>query len=190
MTIFGLGNPGLKYRSTRHNAGFLFLDQLVRRSRKRYSRGRFYDRASIRIHGAEMLCVKPRSWMNVSGSAIAAMLGSEDRDILIILDDINLPLGRMRLRPRGSDGGHLGLRSIIDALGTDDFPRLRIGVGQPSVDAAEYVLGRFSTAEKKVLKTVIDHGIKGIRMLVCDGLEKAQNYINSIRIESDFSAKK
>lgn len=123
--------------------------------------------------------------MNVSGSAIAAMLDSEDRDILIVLDDINLPLGRMRLRPRGSDGGHLGLRSIIGALGTDDFPRLRIGVGQPSVDAAEYVLGRFSVDEKKVLKTVIDHGIKGIRMLVRDGLEKAQNYINSIRVELD-----
>ena len=185
MTIFGLGNPGLKYRSTRHNAGFIFLDQLVRRSRKRYSRGRFYDRAFIRIRGEEIHCVKPKSWMNESGIAIAAILGSEDRDILIILDDINLPLGKMRLRPKGSDGGHLGLRSIIDALGTDDFPRLRIGIGQSSMDAAAYVLGRFSAAEKKVLKSVIDHGIKGIRMLVCDGFEKAQNYINSIKIELD-----
>jgi len=182
MIIFGLGNPGLKYRSTRHNAGYFFLDQLVRTSKKKYSRKRLYSIAVSKVKGREVLLIKPKCWMNECGITIAKILGAVNHDFLVVLDDINLPLGRMRLRSKGSDGGHLGLRSIISALGKNDFPRLRIGVGQPSVDAAKYVLGRFNTHEKVVLKKTIKQGIRGIELLSTSGFVKAQNHINSINI--------
>jgi len=183
MIIFGLGNPGLKYRSTRHNAGYIFLDQLVRASKKKYSRKRLYSIVVSKVKDREMLLIKPKCWMNECGITIAKILGAVNRDFLVVLDDINLPLGRMRLRSRGSDGGHLGLRSIISALGKSDFPRLRIGVGQPSVDAAVYVLRRFNAHEKRILKKVIEQGIRGIELLSADGFVKAQNHINSINIK-------
>lgn len=193
MIIFGLGNPGLKYRSTRHNVGYIFLDQLVRASKKKYSRKRLYSIAISKVRGREVVLIKPKCWMNECGLTIAKILSAVNRDFLIVLDDINLPLGRMRLRSKGSDGGHLGLRSIISAVGKSDFPRLRIGIGQSSVDAAEYVLGRFNAHEKRVLKRTIKQGIRGIELLSADGFVKAQNHINSINIrdiDQIFSPKK
>lgn len=183
MIIFGLGNPGLKYRLTRHNAGHIFVDKLARVSKRKYSRKRNYSVASCTIRGKKVLLIKPRCWMNECGVAIAGILYTVNHDFLVVLDDINLPLGRMRLRSKGSDGGHLGLRSIINALRMNDFPRLRIGIGSPSVDSADYVLERFSTNERKVLKKTMEHGIEGIRILAGEGFVKAQNYINSIHIE-------
>jgi PTH1 family peptidyl-tRNA hydrolase len=185
MIIFGLGNPGLKYRLTRHNAGHIFVDQLARASKRKYSRKRNYSIASCTIRGKKVLLIKPRCWMNECGEAIARIRYTVNHDFLVVLDDINLPLGRMRLRSKGSDGGHLGLRSIINALHMDDFPRLRIGIGSPSVDSAEYVLEKFSADERKVLKKTVEQGIKGIKILVGEGFVKAQNYINSIHIELD-----
>jgi PTH1 family peptidyl-tRNA hydrolase len=120
--------------------------------------------------------------MNQCGMVVHSMLQGEKQDFLVVLDDVNLPLGRMRLRGGGSDGGHLGLRSIIESLQTYDFPRLRIGIGQPSIDTEEYVLERFSAGEMRVLNKVLKHGKSGIRMLFNDGFSKAQNYINSINI--------
>ncbi|UCG30271.1 MAG: aminoacyl-tRNA hydrolase [candidate division WOR-3 bacterium] len=184
MIIFGLGNPGLKYRRTRHNAGYIFLENLARTSRKRFSNKRRYKIATLRIKNCRVLLIKPDCWMNQCGTVIRDILQDEKEDFLIVLDDINLPLGRMRLRSTGSDGGHLGLRSIINMLSTCNFPRLRLGVGQPplSVDAEEYVLKSFKSDEIRIFNDVLRHGMKGIRMLVSDGFVKAQNYINSFKM--------
>jgi PTH1 family peptidyl-tRNA hydrolase len=183
MIVFGLGNPGLKYRRTRHNAGYLFLEQLVRTSKKRFVSKRKYKQATLRIRNTPVQLVKPNCWMNQCGLVIRDLLRGENDDFLVVLDDVNLPLGRMRLRSDGSDGGHLGLRSIIECLGTSDFPRLRIGIGQPSIDTEDYVLQRFNAGEMKIFIRVLKHGIEGMRILVRDGFVKAQNYINSFNID-------
>lgn len=181
MIVIGLGNPGLKYRGTRHNVGHMFVDRLA----KEYG-GRFKMKRGYRIARAARLdpglkLAKPQCYMNTSGPAVAGLIDREGRDdILLVLDDINLPLGRIRLRGRGSDGGHLGLRSIIATLGTEAIPRLRIGVGQPFQDAAEYVLASFRREEKKRLAEVLDQGVRGIEILAEKGLEAAQNFINAL----------
>jgi len=181
VIIIGLGNPGLKYRNTRHNVGQIFVDQLAKKYGGRFKTRRGYRIAQLRKISPNLKLAKPVCYMNTSGPAVAGLVEREGRDeFIIILDDINLPLGRIRLRGRGSDGGHLGLRSIITALGTEDFARLRIGVGQPAEDAAEYVLASFSKEEKKRLGQVLQQGFKGIELLAAKGLEAAQNFLNPV----------
>lgn len=183
MIIFGLGNPGPKYRSTRHNAGYILLEQIARRHRKRFSSKKDYQTCVVNIHGADLMLIKPKCWMNQCGDAIHDILEEHKCEFLVAVDDINLPLGRMRLRKGGSDGGHLGLRSIAFALNTENFPRLRIGIGQPQMDAAEYVLNRFSTDERKTLTKVLNEAIQGIHIMLRDGFVRAQDYINSVNIK-------
>lgn len=184
MIIFGLGNPGLKYRQTRHNVGHIFIDRLIRACNQKYSRKRHHRAATCRVRGKEVLVIKPACWMNECGAIVARILCTGGHDFLVVLDDINLPLGRMRLRSKGSDGGHLGLRSIINALNSSDFPRLRIGIGLPPTDAAEYVLEKFDRRERSILDQTIEQGIEGIRILAGEGFMKAQNYMNAIHVES------
>lgn len=183
MIIFGLGNPGQKYRFTRHNAGYIFLDRLARSFRRRFSRKKHFRITTFKFRGKELTLIKPNCWMNQCGVKINAILGGEKSKFMVVVDDVNLPLGKLRLRSKGSDGGHLGLRSIINELQTKNFPRLRIGIGQPQIDTADYVLGRFNASEKRILTKVMSHGVRGIRILLTDGFTKAQNYINSIHIE-------
>jgi PTH1 family peptidyl-tRNA hydrolase len=121
--------------------------------------------------------------MNDSGLAVADYLQKSQDDMMIILDDINLPLGRIRLREKGSDGGHLGLRSIINTLGFSDFARLRIGVGRADMDIINHVLNRFTRVEEKILREVIKNGIIGVEAIFRQNFLKAQNYINGIKIE-------
>jgi len=185
MIIFGLGNSGLRYRYTRHNAGHLFVERLARHYKKRFSRKQHFTKSIVTIGTTETILIKPKCWMIQCGSMIKRILGGHDKDFMVVLDDINLPLGRMRLRSKGSDGGHLGLRSVIDALQTVNFARLRIGIGQPEIEAEDYVLSRFSAAERRVLLKVVDEGIKGIQIMVGKGFVRAQNHINSINIELD-----
>jgi PTH1 family peptidyl-tRNA hydrolase len=181
MTIFGLGNPGLKYRSTKHNAGYIFLDKISRTYRKRFTTKRGYKLEKIKIRGHHINLIKPICWMNQSGFAISSILQKIDDEFLIVLDDFNLSLGRIRLRSKGSDGGHLGLRSIINELGRSNFLRLRIGIGYPEdQDVVSYVLTKFTRKDKKILMSVIEKGIKGIEIMLKEGFAKAQNYINSI----------
>jgi PTH1 family peptidyl-tRNA hydrolase len=120
--------------------------------------------------------------MNQSGLAVSRILQDSDDEFLVVVDDVNLPLGKIRLRRRGSDGGHLGLRSIIDELDTANFWRLRIGIGQPCGDYARYVLRAFRRDEKKILNAVLREAIKGVEILVTENFLKAQSYINSINI--------
>jgi PTH1 family peptidyl-tRNA hydrolase len=183
MILFGLGNPGLRYRSTRHNAGYAFLEQLAKLHRRRFSAKQGYKRARLYIAGNEIILIKPQCWMNRSGDTVARILRDSDTELLVIVDDINLPLGRIRLRSKGSDGGHNGLRSIIDALGHTNFPRLRLGVGRPDEDLVSYVLTSFTKAERTLLQQVIQKGIRGLEILLRENFQKAQNFINGIKID-------
>ncbi len=181
MIVIGLGNPGLKYRGTRHNVGQMLIDRLAKKFGGRFKLKRGYRIAQVRKPDPNLKLAKPICYMNTSGPAVAGLVEREDQDeFLIVLDDINLPLGRIRLRGRGSDGGHLGLRSIIATLQTEEIPRLRIGVGQPVRDAADYVLASFQRDEKKRLAEVLDQSIRGIEILVTKGFEAAQNFINAV----------
>lgn len=180
MIIFGLGNLGLKYRSTRHNAGYLFLDRFAKLYKKRFRTQQGYKIAKIKIDRNVVYLIKPQCWMNQSGMAVSKILQKIDRQFLVVVDDINLPFGKIRLKSKGSDGGHLGLRSLGNTLKTSNFPRLRIGIGVPNEDAALYVLSRFKRKEKKILNAVIEDGIKGVEILIRENFTKAQGYINSI----------
>ncbi len=186
MIIFGLGNPGFKYRSTRHNIGYIFLDQMARLNKKRFRVCQGCRIAKVALNRRKITLVKPICWMNQSGYAVSAILQATKEDFLIVVDDIDLPLGRIRLRSKGSDGGHLGLRSIINSLGSSNFPRLRIGIGAPVNDAACYVLDKFSRREKLLLMSTIRQGIRGIRILVTKGFQSAQNFINGIDLRKEY----
>lgn len=188
MIIFGLGNPGIEYRWTRHNAGFIFVELFVKQYKKRFKRYPDYQQAILKVYGREIKFIKPLQYMNHSGILVSRILARRPEDFLVVVDDINLPLGRLRFRARGSDGGHLGLRSIIEALNNEDFPRLRIGIGnqesiERKMDSAEFVLKQFHKGEKILLKNVIIKAIEGIEIYLTQGLEKAQNFINSINLQ-------
>ena len=185
MIIFGLGNQGLKYRSTRHNVGYLFLNYLAKTHHKRFRAKQNYKVAKFSISGKEIILIKPQCWMNQSGVVIARLLKDSQNDFLVVVDDINLPLGKIRLRRKGSDGGHHGLGSIVSTLDTSHFSRLRIGIGYPQNNAVDYVLGSFKRGEKEILRMVMSKCIKGIEMLVKSGFIKAQNYINSIDLSEN-----
>ena len=157
--VFGLGNPGPEYDATRHNVGFDVVDHLARRegllfeppsSLEGYAGPR--DFVAARCFDPDALLVKPATFMNLSGAVVAPLArwaGIESRDVLVVVDDLDLPLASLRIRPHGSSGGHNGLRSIIDSLGTDRFPRLRVGIGRAPTEAARHVLARFSREERE-----------------------------------------
>jgi PTH1 family peptidyl-tRNA hydrolase len=188
--VVGLGNPGDKYIGTRHNVGFMALDQLAS------SAGAGF-RSQARLHGllaevgsgsGRLRLLKPQTYMNDSGRSIRAALDWFDLDssqLLVVVDDMDLPLGRLRLRAEGSAGGHNGLRSTISHLGTQSFARLRIGIGAPADNPIErkartigHVLGRFSGAEQPLLANVLQEVCSGIDLIRRQGLVLAANRIN------------
>jgi len=152
--ILGLGNPGDKYKTNRHNLGFMLLDEFCGKLNLEFKKHKNYFLAREN----DILFVKPRTYMNRSGVAVTSILtGNRIEDILVILDDINLPLGEIRLRQGGGYGGHNGLKSIGEALGTDNFKRLRIGINPPQQeDLSDYVLSDFDHQEMKVLNIALD----------------------------------
>ncbi|MDO9578036.1 MAG: aminoacyl-tRNA hydrolase [Candidatus Cloacimonadales bacterium] len=152
--VVGLGNPGAKYRNNRHNTGFLLLDRYTEKHNLSFHKKLKYDFLKL----TEIIFIKPGTFMNRSGSAVTSVLtGNRLEDILVIVDDINLPLGEIRLRNQGGFGGHNGLKSIGSALGTDNFKRLRIGINDPSgKDLADYVLSDFSKHETEILEIVFE----------------------------------
>ncbi|MGB1621293.1 MAG: aminoacyl-tRNA hydrolase [Synechococcus sp.] len=195
--VVGLGNPGAKYDGTRHNVGFMALERLARRDG-------FAFRQQAKLHGlaaesgvgpARLRLLMPQTYMNDSGRAIRAALdwfGFSPDQLLVLVDDMDLPLGRLRLRAQGSAGGHNGLRSTIQHLGTQEFPRLRIGIGAPAENPAErrartvsHVLGPFSKAEQPCLDAVLDEVLDGLERIQRLGLERAGNRLNAFRYSSD-----
>ncbi len=159
--VVGLGNPGKEYENTRHNVGFMVIDSLVRRFRiKNYSEECLSHVYRFRIAGREVLLAKPQTYMNNSGYAVINLLEEyriEPQEMLVVYDDLDLPLGMTRLRLEGSSGGHKGVESIIKNIKTEKFPRLRIGIGRPKKkeDVAKYVLSPFSKEEMEILNAVI-----------------------------------
>ena len=182
--IVGLGNPGPRYRDTRHNVGFGCVDLLAERwgiaindRRRTTALGQGYR------DGRPVALAKPRTFMNLSGESVAYLLarfGGRPEDLIIVYDEMALPLGRIRLRARGSDAGHNGIKDIIRAVRTVDFPRLRIGIGGPGVSGSvDHVLGRFSDAEQPAVSNAILRSAEAVECLLADGIDIAMNRYNT-----------
>ena len=178
--IAGLGNPGSEYATTRHNIGFMVADQLVAQFGSTWEKSPKWDALSAKC-GAVLL-VKPLSFMNRSGYplfAVAQFYKIEPQEILVVLDDFSLPLGRLRLRERGGPGGHNGLESVIAQFGTEEISRLRIGIGAaPREGSADYVLSRFFDEEKPIVRFTIDRAVEALKCAIDNGLVSAMNTFN------------
>lgn len=181
--ILGLGNPGLRFRASRHNLGLLTVQALARSHRITIKQKS--DRCLLgkgKITDQELILGFPLTFMNLSGQAVAALVKKnklELKDLLIVCDDINLPLGKIRLRLRGSAGGHNGLKSIIQALGSDNFPRLRIGVSKPkTTKLTVHVLGCFNKGERKVIDEKLREAVSALEIWIKEGIQEAMNEFN------------
>lgn len=180
--IVGLGNPGLEYEGTRHNIGFALVDQIAKKEGWKWSRERKL-RAKIASDSPRTILAKPLTYMNLSGNAvsrIARLHKLKPEQILIVYDDVDLPIGKIRFRATGSAGGHNGIKSIIEYLGTKDFPRLKIGIGSANETAGmvDHVLGRFEEEEWKELEKVLAIAEDGVNCAVSSGLDTAMNRFN------------
>lgn len=182
--VAGLGNPGKQYSLTRHNVGFMVADALAGELAAEFSFRKFAAEFSQTKVGREkIILVKPQTYMNKSGEAVARFVHYfkiPSNRMLVMYDDFHLELGVVRLRLRGSAGGHNGVQSIIETLGTADFPRLRIGVGKPCGDTADFVLAEFAPAEKVILQKSISRSVKIVGAVFRDGLEKTVSYYQAI----------
>jgi PTH1 family peptidyl-tRNA hydrolase len=182
--IVGLGNPGEKYEYTRHNCGFFVVDELARRAGREIRTPECQSLTTkARIGGTETLLVKPQTFMNLSGVAVAALLKKYDlkaEHLLIISDDVALPLGKLRLRQAGSAGGQNGLKSIIKEIGTPSFARLRLGIApdHPVRNLSDFVLGEFSKSERETLNATILQAADAVEVLLQAGIAEAMSKYN------------
>jgi PTH1 family peptidyl-tRNA hydrolase len=186
MIIVGLGNPGSEYEWTRHNVGFMLVDKLAAEA------GVAVKRRECRsligggvLEGRRSKLVKPQTFMNLSGEAVACLIAKDEvaevsNSLIVISDDLALPFGTIRLRAHGSAGGHNGLKSIIAALGTTEFMRLRIGIQpeHPISDAKKFVLDEFASAERRALKEILERGADAVRAVLRDGIARAMSLYN------------
>lgn len=182
--IVGLGNIGPDYENTRHNIGFMVLDHIASTRNVSFEPARYGDKTSFRFKGRSFILVKPSTYMNLSGKAIHYWLTKEKipiENLLIIVDDVALPLGTLRLKAKGSDGGHNGLASIISVLGTDLFPRLRFGIGDdfPKGAQVQYVLGKWEKWELEIIEPVIKKCGDLITSFATIGIERSMNFFNT-----------
>jgi PTH1 family peptidyl-tRNA hydrolase len=176
--VVGLGNPGRQYAGTRHNVGFEVADRLA------VNAGPYRNRFDAQVAEAPaegLLLLKPNTYMNLSGRAVRQAVDFYKiplPDVLVVCDDFALPLGKLRLRARGSHGGHNGLRSIQEHLGTTDYARLRVGVGEPDEDAVDHVLGRFGAGERPVIDDALDRAVQAVIVWATQGIEASMNRFN------------
>jgi len=189
--IVGLGNPGISYRMTRHNIGFLAVDRLAKANRTPIRTKRFKSLFGTGwIDSQQAVFVKPMTFMNRSGEAVGGatnFFGSTIEDLLVLHDDLDLPFGRLRFKQRGGDGGHQGVRSIIDRMGGNNFLRLKIGIGRPppGMDPADYVLEVFDKTEQPELDGILSQAAEAVRVMLLEGLEKAMNQFQKKRNSED-----
>ena len=188
--IVGLGNPGGEYAQTRHNVGFDVVDALSHRwqinlSENKRFKGEYGD--GLAVAGQKVALLKPLTFMNRSGQSARAVLDwykFVPQSVLIVYDDMDLPLGRLRIRPSGSAGGHNGMKSMISHLGTQDFPRLRVGIGNTNKSGdrdravVAHVLGKFAPSEKALVNTALDWAISAVEKAILEGTEKAMSAFN------------
>ena len=188
--IVGLGNPGSKFAHSRHNVGFYCVDCLA----KRWG-GKLAERRKLAMLGVmptscpPVVLAKPRTFMNLSGEGVGYILtrfAAGPEDLVVIYDDMDLPLGMIRVRPRGGDGGHNGIKSIITTLGTQEFPRIRVGIGDPpaDVDEVSYVLGSFSSEEKPEVEKAVETVAEVVECLLREDIEIVMNKFNRRSTES------
>jgi peptidyl-tRNA hydrolase, PTH1 family len=191
--VVGLGNPGREYRETRHNVGFMLLDRLAVKLNVRFTR--FQSRALVasapyphQKAGAgkcKIVLAKPQTFMNLSGQSVQGLVHFYKlplTNLLVAHDDLDLPPGTIRIRPDGGSAGQRGMTSILDRLGTDDFPRLRLGIGRPpgQMQAPDYVLQEFSNADLTIILETLDRAVEAVLTFVTEGLDAAMNKYNSI----------
>jgi len=184
--LAGLGNPGPRYRDTRHNAGFLVIDALASRWGVDGQWREQQQALAIKtaFAGTPVVLAKPMTFMNLSGQAVAGLAGFykiDPADVLVIVDEVALPVGRLRARPDGSAGGHNGLKSVAEALGTQAYPRLRIGVGRGELrrELADHVLGRFEPGEREAMEAAVLRAAEAVEVFVTDGIGRVMNVFNA-----------
>ncbi len=180
-----LGNPGKQYEKTRHNIGFMAADALEKRAGTKFNKLKYRAlTGEVQLGGARVLVVKPQTYMNLSGEAVKLAGGFykiPPDHILVLYDDVSLPLGKLRIRASGSAGGHNGIKNIIAHLGTDAFPRIKVGVGAPAhpeYEMVDWVIGNFTPAEKKVVDAAVDRALDAAECLIAHGVSEAQNRYN------------
>lgn len=185
--IVGLGNPGKEYAATRHNAGWMVIDDLARRWNAPTSKKRMHAQISeVRRNGDRMVLVMPQTYMNESGRAVREILGwykVKPENCLVVVDDLDIPFGQLRVRPNGSAGGHNGLKSIFRDTGTQEFPRVRVGIGRPKSESGHtigHVLSRFNADEQAQLPKVIDAASDAVEQWLDEGLLATMNAINGL----------
>ena len=182
--IVGLGNPGREYAANRHNVGFMLLSRLVAHLGETFSRVESRSLLAKAIYqGQRLILAKPQTFMNASGRSVRSLLRFYKipvQNLLVVLDDVDLPLATLRIRAEGGSGGQKGMQSIIEQLGSEAFPRLRIGIGRPPgrMEAADYVLQDFSKSERELLEPALDRAVEAVLTFVTAGLDKAMNLYN------------
>jgi PTH1 family peptidyl-tRNA hydrolase len=182
--IAGLGNPGRKFEHNRHNVGFMLLNRLSLKLGEPFGQVQSKAMVAKAIYlGERVILIKPQTYMNNSGSAVNAIFNFYKvhlENVIVVYDDVDLPLGALRLRPSGGSAGQKGMQSIIERLGTDEFPRLRIGTGRPpgKMEAADYVLHDFPDDEGELLEEILDRAVEAVLTFIKDGLERAMNLYN------------
>lgn len=189
--IVGLGNPGTRYARSRHNVGFMIVERVAHAHALRFARKRFNaEIAEGNVGSARVLIAKPQTYMNLSGEAVGKLFAFykiAPADLLVVYDDLDLPLGKMRLRPKGGAGGHHGMESIIARVGASDFPRLRVGIGRPDPSTllragpdtdVDHVLGSFDREERAVMDETFARAVEALQVWVRDGISKAMNEFN------------
>lgn len=186
--IAGLGNIGAEYAGTRHNIGFDVLDALAASMNGKFTIERLAEKVELKWHGQILVCIKPTTYMNESGRAVKYWMDREKiviENILVVLDDLALPLTKLRLRPGGSDAGHNGLRSIQESLGTDAWPRLRLGIGNnfPRGRQVDFVLGKWSASELPLVRAKVQKSVEVVESFASIGIERTMNQYNKMEFE-------
>ncbi len=190
--IVGLGNPGIEYQFTPHNMGFLAIDRMAEqcgvRVNNRHCRA---QTARTRIAGHEVVLAKPETYMNLSGVSVAELVreyeAQPEQDLVLLYDELDLPFGTIRVRPRGRSAGHNGMQSVIAALGTQEITRVRLGIGPdfPVGDGAKYVLSQMKKSQLEVVDTMLDQAADAVRVILADGVQAAMNQFNGKEAASD-----
>jgi len=188
--IVGLGNPGNEYTHTRHNIGFDVVNAFIKKHDNLFKADRLAYVSEVKWKGKKFICICPTTYMNLSGKAVKYWMDKESiptENILVVLDEVALPLNRLRLRSSGSDGGHNGLKSIHESLGTTHYPRLRFGIGNnyPRGMQAEYVLGKWYKEEEPLVKLKIDKAVEVIETFALAGITTAMNEVNHKKFSVD-----
>ncbi len=183
--VVGLGNIGIEYEHTRHNIGFDIIDHFVATHKGKFTTDRLAFKAEVSIKGKKIICIKPNTFMNLSGKAVKYWMEKEKIDLghlIILVDELAVPLTKIKIKPFGSDGGHNGLKSIQESLGSQDYPRLRFGIGNefPKGKQVDFVLGKWTNKEMEVVNRKLERSAKAIEEFVLMGLEKTMAAVNQL----------